>query len=43
MRLWRCWGKVEMAAVLMVLEGLNVQARALEEKIAANVAGILEA
>ena len=47
MRRWRCWGMVEMVAVLEVLndeiEGLNAQTRELETTIAANAAGILEA
>ncbi len=46
MRLSRRWGRVEMVAVLEVLndelEGLNAQARELEVTIAKNVAGILE-
>jgi len=33
---WRVWWQEE-------LKGLNAQARGLEERIAANVAGILEA
>ena len=37
MRLWCCWGRVEMVAVL---EALNEK---LEGTIAMNVAGILEA
>ena len=44
--LCRCWGRVEMVAVLQVLnqelEDLNAKARELEESIAMNVAGILE-
>jgi hypothetical protein len=46
MRLWSYWGRVEMVAVLQVLNqelvDLNAKARELEETIAANVAGILE-
>jgi hypothetical protein len=42
MRLWRCWGRVEMVAVLRVLEGLNAKAKELETIIATNVAGVLE-
>jgi hypothetical protein len=46
MRLWHYWGRVEMVAVLEVLQeelkGLNTEARRLDETIAANVAGILE-
>jgi hypothetical protein len=47
MRLCRCLGRVEMVAVLQVLnqelEGLIAQVRGLEATIAANVTGILEA
>jgi hypothetical protein len=42
MRLWRCWGRIEMVAVLMVLDGLNAKARELEATIAMNVAELLE-
>jgi hypothetical protein len=47
MRWWRCWGRVEMVAVLKVLneelEGLNAKALELEATIGENVNGIMEA
>ena len=47
MRWWRCWGRVEMVAVLKVLneelEGLNDKALELEATIGENVNGIMEA
>ena len=46
MRLWPCWGRAEMVAVLEALKeelhGLNAKERELEATIAANVAVLLE-
>jgi len=37
MRLWPCWGRVEMVAVLQGMVGVNAKARVLEATIAAIV------
>jgi hypothetical protein len=45
LRLWRCWGRVEIVTVFEALnqdqEGLSTQAREPEMTIASNTAGIL--
>lgn len=42
LRLWRCWGRVEMVAVLKVVEGVIAKAREVVGMISINLAEILD-